>query len=77
MKMSHLTADTQEELRLLARSLGLEKYLQHMGTYKFHLDVSIGKRKIAIEKLGAKPVTMVQMGCILQDRWKLWHSLGA
>ena len=56
MKMSHLAADTSEELLEAARQLGLSKYIQHNGEPKEHLDVSLSKRAEAIQKLGAKEV---------------------
>ena len=52
MKMSHLMADTPEELREVAEELGLTKYIQYPNTPKEHLDVSETKRTEAI-KLGA------------------------
>ena len=48
MKMSHLIADTSEELRSMAQGLGLERYIQHAGEPKEHLDVSMSKRAEAI-----------------------------
>ena len=57
MRMSHLLADTSEELREMACALDLRPYIQHSGTWKEHLDVSQGKRALAI-RLGAVPVTV-------------------
>ena len=50
MKMSHLFADTSAELEAMATSLGLARYLQHFGTPKEHLDVSLTKRAEALTK---------------------------
>ena len=44
MLMSHLVADTQEELRDAARKLGLQQYIQYPGGRKEHLDLSESKR---------------------------------
>ena len=56
MKMSHLSADTQEELRDIADKLGLRRWIQHPDTWKEHLDVSESKRREAIA-LGALEIT--------------------
>ena len=58
MKMSHLMADTKEELLRAAGTLGLRRsWLQHEDQPKEHFDVSESKRKLAIDRLGAVPVT--------------------
>lgn len=58
MKMSHLMADTQDELLQAADALGLRRrWLQNEGQPSEHFDVSESKRKAAIEQLGAAPVT--------------------
>lgn len=49
MKMSHLMADTTEELLAMADALGLRReWLQHGGTAREHFDVSMSKREQAI-----------------------------
>ena len=58
--MSHLMADTPEELREMAAKLGLSRYIQHAGDPKEHLDVSISKRLEALG-LGAIPMTSRQI----------------
>ena len=58
MKMSHLMADTQEELLQAADALGLRRrWLQNEDRPSEHFDVSESKRKTAIDELGAVPVT--------------------
>jgi Protein of unknown function (DUF4031) len=52
MRMSHMTADTLEELHAMAEKLGLRKWFQDTGTP--HYDVSKSKREEAI-RLGAIP----------------------
>ena len=45
MRMSHLIADSPEELREAADALGLKReYIQYPGTWKEHLDVSQSRR---------------------------------
>ena len=52
MKMSHMIADTSEDLREMAQKLGLERYIQHPNEPNEHLDISMSKRAEAIA-LGA------------------------
>lgn len=56
MKMSHMMADTEEELQQLARTIGL-KPSWYQGD---HYDVSLGFRKKAVFA-GAIEVTMREM----------------
>jgi hypothetical protein len=67
MRMSHLMADTPEELREMAEKLGLTRYIQHPGTPKEHLDVSDSKRKEALG-MGAVPMDGRQMVKIVQAK---------
>jgi hypothetical protein len=54
--MSHLLADSTEELEAMARSLGLSRrWIQSPGTHREHYDVCASKRARAIE-LGAQEV---------------------
>ena len=53
MRMSHLMADTSEELQSACRTLGLKLSYIHGD----HLDVSDSKRAIAIKELGAVEVS--------------------
>lgn len=56
MRMSHMLADSTEELEAMARQLGLSpRWLQHPGTYREHYDVCAANRAKAIE-LGAVEV---------------------
>ena len=63
MKMSHLIADSADELERLARLLGLRPAWKHGD----HYDVGEGKRRTAI-KLGAKPITCRELVKILRRR---------
>jgi hypothetical protein len=67
MKMSHLIADTTEELLAMVDAIGVQrKWIQHAGTYKEHFDISQSKRQLALAH-GAQPIT-----------WKEYaHKVGA
>lgn len=58
MKMSHMTADTTEELIKMVDKIGVQrKWIQDKGTGSEHFDVSMVKRDLAI-KYGAIPLSM-------------------
>lgn len=58
MKMSHLMADSTEELLAVVDKIGVQrKWIQKEGNKLEHFDISISKRKLAI-KAGAIPVCM-------------------
>ena len=67
MRMSHLMANTPEELREMAEKLGLTRYIQHPGAPKEHLDVSDSKRKEALG-MGAVPTDGRKMVQIVQAK---------
>jgi|SRR5882672_7593901 len=49
MKMSHMIADTQEELIAMARRIGVNvQWIQDMGTYREHFDIALSRRAIAV-----------------------------
>jgi len=57
MLMSHMIADTQDELFDMVDKIGVErKWVQDFDTYREHFDISKAKRELAI-KNGAKQVT--------------------
>ena len=57
MKMSHMMADSSDELRDAAIMLRIDpRHIQHLGTPQEHLDVCESKRQIALAN-GAKAVT--------------------
>lgn len=57
MKLSHMIADTHEELMAMAETIGVQaRWLQHAGTPKEHFDVSMGKRAMALQH-GAQAIT--------------------
>lgn len=70
MIMCHMIADTTEELLRMAYKIGVNrKWIQDKGTAKEHFDISLSKRKKAIE-LGAKEITWRELGEIILNRIK-------
>lgn len=61
MKMSHMIADSTEELVQMAMIIGVNpKWIQCAGTNREHFDISLGKRKLAVEN-GAVEITIREM----------------
>lgn len=61
MKMSHMMADTTEELLTMADQIGVaRRWIQHAGTPKEHFDIAMTKREDAI-RLGAIPRTVEEL----------------
>lgn len=57
MLMSHLVADSPDELLQAQTDLGIpDGSIQYPGTWKEHLDVSESKRTLAV-RMGAKEIT--------------------
>lgn len=76
MKMSHLIADTSEELLAMVREIGVNpKWIQHPGTRDEHFDIAIRKRAAAIAA-GAIAITFDQCGA-MNKRRKVTGSLGS
>lgn len=68
MKMSHMMADTTEELLAMADKIGVaRKWIQHPGTVHEHFDISMGKRELAV-RYGAKEITMRAMSMIAKSK---------
>ena len=69
MVMSHMLADTSEELRRAADALGLKReHIQDPGTWREHMDVSQSKREEAICRLGAREVSQREMAMMRMER---------
>ena len=72
MKMSHMAADTHDELMAMAERIGLNpSWLQDAGTRREHFDVSMTKRREAIAA-GALTVSMRELvglmrRCVTED----------
>jgi hypothetical protein len=61
LKMSHLIADTPEELLEMVDKIGVQrKWIQHPGTKEEHFDIAMVKRELAI-KYGAIPMGMYEL----------------
>ena len=70
MKMSHMVADTTEELLDMATKIGVaHKWIQDSGGHQEHFDICLSKRAKAIE-FGAKEITWMQTGRFILDRAK-------
>lgn len=68
MIMCHMTADTREELLAFAARLGLkEEWAQMWGTHRFHFDISLSKKLMAVH-YGAKPITWKEFGALVAAR---------
>lgn len=74
-KMSHMIADTTEELKDMASKIGVDKkWLQYPGTYKEHFDITMAARERAL-RLGARSISMRQCGMMIRNR-RLNGTLG-
>jgi flavin-dependent dehydrogenase len=68
MIMSHMLADSDEELHAMADRIGVaRKWHQKAGTYHSHYDIALSKRKLAIH-FGAKEITRAELGAILRRK---------
>ena len=69
MKMSHMLADSTEELASACDALGLKReYIQYPGEPKEHVDVNMKKRRLAIQELGAKEVSGYDVVMMIRQR---------
>lgn len=61
MKMSHMIADTTEELLEMADKIGVaRKWIQGAGTNQEHFDIAMSKRNLAVQH-GAVEITMKEL----------------
>ncbi len=68
MVMCHMIADTDDELLLMAKKIGVaHKWHQAAGTFKSHFDICLSKRALAIAS-GTIEITMRELGQKLADR---------
>lgn len=68
MVMSHMIADSREELDAMADKIGVRRrWLQYPGTYKEHYDICQSKRALAVA-YGAIEIDMRQLGQMLRKR---------
>lgn len=68
MIMCHMLADSSEELIEMAVRIGVSpRWLQNEGTAHEHFDISIEKRRLAIQ-YGAREITRREVGALLAER---------
>lgn len=68
MKMSHMIADSTDELLAMADRIGLaRRWLQAAGTAREHFDVSMSLRKKAVAA-GAVEITMRELAMRCRER---------
>lgn len=68
MKMSHMLADTPEELRAMADTIKVHRrHIQKRGTGREHFDICMAKRSLAI-KAGAIPVSSRRLLKIIKSK---------
>lgn len=70
MIMSHMIADTIEELHAMADKLDIDKKHFQNKDNRPHYDICQAKRKMAIEYFRAKPVTTRDIIRIFQSKEK-------
>ncbi|MBY4866753.1 DUF4031 domain-containing protein [Burkholderia anthina] len=76
MKMSHLIADTTNELLEMALRIGVNpKWIQHAGTADEHFDIAMSMRQAAIAA-GAITITYRECGA-MNARRRVTGALGS
>ncbi|KVG33818.1 DUF4031 domain-containing protein [Burkholderia diffusa] len=76
MKMSHLIADTTDELLAMVQAIGVNpKWIQHAGTRDEHFDIAISKRAAAIAA-GAIAITYRECSA-MNKRRRVTGALGS
>ena len=71
MRMSHMIADTEEELLAMADRIGVDrKWIQYPGVpHRVHFDIAMSKRRLAVQA-GAVEITQRELALMLWDRRK-------
>lgn len=68
MKMSHMIADTHDELMAMAKRIGVKtKWIQYKGTYNEHFDVCMSMRARAV-CFGAIEITYFDYARMVNER---------
>lgn len=68
MKMSHMIADTDDELHAMAAHIGVRRHWhQKAGTAHSHYDIALSKREAAVRR-GAVEITMRQCASMVSLR---------
>lgn len=66
--MSHMLADSTEELMAMADQIGVDRsWIQHAGTPKEHFDVCQSKKRLALQA-GAKEVGRREIANLIRAR---------
>jgi hypothetical protein len=68
MRMSHMIADTTDELLEMCDKIGVNRrWIQDAGSANEHFDIAYSKRQLAVEH-GAIQITMRELAKIIRDR---------
>lgn len=68
MKMSHMIADTTDELLAMVDKIGVaRKWIQYPGRHKEHFDIAISKRTLALRH-GAIAISYPQCAAMSESR---------
>jgi hypothetical protein len=68
MKMSHMIADSTEELLAMADQIGVaRRWLQKPGSYLEHFDIALSKRTEAV-RAGAVEISMRELAMKCRER---------
>ncbi len=72
MKMSHMIADSTEELLEMVDKIGVQrKWIQNKGRPDEHFDIAFSKRELAV-KAGAVEITMRELARMCMDRRRVY-----
>lgn len=67
MKMSHMIADTEEELHAMADRIGVARKWFQRKPSGDHYDIALSKRALAVQ-FGAREITLKQLACMCRNR---------
>ena len=67
MRMSHMVADTDDELHAMAERIGVARKWHQDSLSGSHYDIAMSKRALAIE-FGAVPITLRQCAMMCANR---------
>jgi hypothetical protein len=68
MVMCHMFADSTDELLTMADRIGVaRRWIQDAGTYREHFDISLGKRRLAVQ-YGAKEIGVREVASLIGSR---------
>lgn len=68
MIMCHMFADSEDELKEMARKIGVDtKWIQYPGSYRVHFDICLAMKEKALS-LGAVEITHIQLRALLKKK---------